>query len=80
MPKAWIVTNVKDWVMTELAKGSTQECRDAIEEAMTAAHDPGLDAKGVSQCHNVTLSRNIYIYRLHITRARCQRCHGSVDS
>jgi len=46
VPKAWIVTNVKDWVMTELAKGSTQECRDAIEEAMTAAHDPGLDAKG----------------------------------
>lgn len=64
--------------MTELAKGSTQECRDAIEEAMTAAHDPGLDAKGVSQCHNVTLSRNI-MYILHITRARCQRRHVLVD-
>jgi len=37
VPKAWVVNNIKDWVMTEIGTGTLKECRDAIEAAMMEA-------------------------------------------
>lgn len=37
VPKVWCVNNVKQWVMEEIATGTIEECRAALETAMTDA-------------------------------------------
>merc|ERR1712166_572227 len=45
-PKAWTVNNTKQWVMEELGTGSIQDCRVAMEAAMSEAEALSKKAKG----------------------------------